>query len=209
MPGQRWRPGGPCALSGVAQAERCQYDHRMHSSSAKAPRALLFNGTVGAGKTSVAAAAGDVLAGERIPHAVIDLDALGQTWPAPVDDPFNIGITLVNLRAIAANYVAENVEWLLVSGVLETRSDRDRYQQALGMRMQVCRLRASRPEVDRRLRARRVNEPEALTWHLNRAGELDDILNRAGVDDFEVLSVGRGVREIAIDALGRARRMLI
>jgi hypothetical protein len=181
----------------------------MHSPSAKAPRALLFNGTVGAGKTSVAAAAGDVLAGERIAHAVIDLDALGQMWPAPADDPFNIGVTLVNLRAIAANYVAENVEWVLVSGVLETRSDRERYQQALGMRMQVCRLRANPPELSRRLRARHANEPEALTWHLDRVGELDDILDRAGVDDFEVLSVGRGAREIAIDALGTARRMPI
>lgn len=170
----------------------------------------MFNGTVGAGKTTVAAAVGQVLAGERIPHAVIDLDALGQMWPAPADDPFNIGVTLANLRAIAANYyVAGKVEWVLVSGVLETRSDRERYQQALGMRLQVCRLRVNPPELRRRLRARHANEPDALTWHLNRAGELDDILDRAGVDDFKVSSVGRGVREIAIDALRTARRMTI
>jgi adenylylsulfate kinase len=81
---------------------------------------------------------------------VIDLDAVGQMWPAPTDDPFNIGITLGNLRAIAANYLVVKVQWLLVAGVVETRSDRDRYQQALGTRLQVCRLRADGPELSRR-----------------------------------------------------------
>jgi Ni2+-binding GTPase involved in maturation of urease and hydrogenase len=51
------------------------------------PTAVLITGTVGAGKTSVAAAAGSILAEARIPHAVIDLDALTQSWPAPPDDP--------------------------------------------------------------------------------------------------------------------------
>ena len=99
----------------------------MYSPPVKTPRTLLFNATVGTGKTSAAAAAGDVLSDEQVSHAVIDLDALGQMWPAPTGDPFNIGVTLGNLRAMAANYLAANVEWLLVSGVVETRSDRDRY----------------------------------------------------------------------------------
>ena len=178
----------------------------MYSPPVKTPRTLLFNGTVGAGKTSAAAAAGDVLSGEQVSHAVIDLDALGQMWPAPTGDPFNIGVTLGNLRAMAANYLAANVEWLLVSGVVETRSDRDRYQRALGTRLQVCRLRADGPELSRRLRTRHVGEPEAMAWHLERAGELDGILDAAGVDDFEVPTTSRGIREVATAALEAARR---
>lgn len=180
----------------------------VHPSSAATPRALLFNGTVGAGKTSVAAAAGDMLARDQISHAVIDLDALGQMWPAPTGDPFNIGVTLANLHAMAANYVAAKAEWLLVSGVVETRSDRDLYRKALGVPLQVCRLRASGSELSRRLRARHVDEPEAMAWHLDRAGELDGILDTAGVDDFEVLSTGKRVRDVAVEALGAARGML-
>jgi hypothetical protein len=45
-----------------------------------------------------------------------------------------------------------------------------------------------------------------MTWHLERAGELDAILDEAGVDDFEVLSTHRGVREVAVEALETARR---
>ncbi|HZX08344.1 AAA family ATPase [Kribbella sp.] len=173
------------------------------------PRALLFNGTVGAGKTSVAAAAGESLARDQISHAVIDLDALAQIWPAPIGDPFNLSVTLANLHAVAANYLAAKAEWLLVSGVVETRSDRERYRQALGVPLQVCRLRASGPELSRRLRARHTDEPDAMAWHLDRAGELDRILDTAAVDDFEVLSTGKKVRDIAAEALEAARAILV
>ena len=39
-------------------------------------RALLLTGTVGVGKTSVAAAVGDLLRERRVANAVVDLDEL-------------------------------------------------------------------------------------------------------------------------------------
>jgi adenylylsulfate kinase-like enzyme len=40
----------------------------------------LINGTVGVGKTTVAEAVGDLLAGSGVSHAVLDLDWLRQPW---------------------------------------------------------------------------------------------------------------------------------
>ena len=45
-------------------------------------RALLLTGTVGVGKSSVAAAVGDLLRERRVANAVVDLDELRRAWPA-------------------------------------------------------------------------------------------------------------------------------
>ncbi|MGW1345730.1 hypothetical protein ACWCOV_32090 [Kribbella sp. NPDC002412] len=95
------------------------------------PTALLITGTVGAGKTSVAAAVGSILAEARIPHAVIDLDALSQSWPPPPGDPFNLAMELRNLDSLARNYLSAGACRLVVSGVVETTAARARYRAAL------------------------------------------------------------------------------
>lgn len=46
-------------------------------------QAVLINGTVGSGKTTVAEALAERLESERIPGAVIDLDWLRLAWPQP------------------------------------------------------------------------------------------------------------------------------
>ena len=81
--------------------------------------ALLITGTVGAGKTSVAEAAGELLAERRTPHAVIDLDGLRRFWPAPEDDPFSLGLTLRNLRDVARNFLNAGARRLVLAGVVE------------------------------------------------------------------------------------------
>lgn len=55
----------------------------MRTDSAPEARALLITGTVGAGKTSVAEAAGDLLVSSGVPNAVIDMDWLCQAGPRP------------------------------------------------------------------------------------------------------------------------------
>ncbi|MGW3761717.1 hypothetical protein [Streptomyces sp. NPDC005131] len=75
----------------------------MRTDSATEARAILITGTVGAGKTSVAGAAGDLLTGAGVPNAVIDMDWLCRTWPAPADDRFNFALLLRNLRCMVGN----------------------------------------------------------------------------------------------------------
>lgn len=160
-------------------------------------QALLITGTVGAGKTTVADAVGDALAGRRVPNAVIDLDWLRRAWPAPPSDPFHGRLTLLNLRAVAANHLAAGARRLVLAGVVESRAERRGHEEAVGVPLTVCRLRVGLPEVRRRLRARHAADPEGLAWHLNRSGELASILDASRVEDFVVDGAGALPPEIA------------
>lgn len=148
-------------------------------------RALFLNGTVGAGKTTTAEAVGALLQERGTSHAIIDLDALRRVWPSPPDDPFFQQLELANLTAVAANARRAGAERLMLAGVMETATDRDRYAQALGVPLTVCRLVVPLPRVRSRLLARHP-PGEERDWHLARIGELDAILEAARVDDVTV-----------------------
>jgi hypothetical protein len=148
--------------------------------------ALLVTGTVGVGKTSVAETAGDLLAERRVPHAVIDLDWLRRCWPSPPGDPFHHTITMRNLRAVATTFREAGAERLILAGVVESRAERDEHEAALGVPLTVCRLRVDLAVVRERLLRRHQLDPAGRDWHLTRSGELDDILDRARVEDHTV-----------------------
>ena len=94
-------------------------------------RALLLTGTLGVGKTSVAAAIGDQLRERQVANAVVDLDDLRRAWPAAPGDRFNTTVMLGNLSAVAANYVESGFTTLVLAGVLETADDRRRHSEAV------------------------------------------------------------------------------
>lgn len=160
-------------------------------------RALLITGTVGSGKTSVADALGERLTQTKIANAVIDVDWLRRTWPCPPDDPFNSGIALRNLRAVAHNYIETGVLRLVLAGVVESRPERDAYQATLGVPLTVCRLRVDLPTVRKRLIRRHEDDASGLQWHLNRSGELDHILDQARVDDVAIDATAGSVHQVA------------
>ncbi|MET0694725.1 MAG: adenylyl-sulfate kinase [Propionibacteriaceae bacterium] len=165
------------------------------------PRAILINGTVGAGKTSTADAVGELLTTAGVPHAVLDVDALRQAWPAPVNDPFHGELTLANLAAVARNFVAAGSRRLVLAGVIETKEDRVRYQAAVGMPLTVVRLRVALPVIRERLRLRHLDAPGARDWHLARLPELHAILETADIDDSVVEATGRSRLEVAAAVL--------
>ncbi|MFJ2744261.1 AAA family ATPase [Streptomyces sp. NPDC087440] len=168
------------------------------------PGALLINGTVGVGKTTVAENLGDLLADAGVPHAVRDLDRLCQSWPAPPDDRFNAALTARNLRSVAGNCLAVGAERLILAGVAESREDRTRYAEAVGVDLTVCRLRVDLPVNHRRLAHRHTDDPASLDWHLARAGELAAILDRAAVDDFTVDATTLTARDVAAEVARKA-----
>lgn len=161
------------------------------------PQALLITGTVGAGKTSVADAAGDLLADATIPNAVIDLDWLRRSWPSPPGDRFNFGMALRNLRSVARNFLDHGTVRLVMAGVVESREERRQYEDAVGVDLIVCRLRVDLSTVRRRLTKRHQDTPDQLRWHLDRSGELDRILDRARVEDATVDANDGSVTEVA------------
>ncbi|PJM97430.1 AAA family ATPase [Streptomyces sp. CB01373] len=167
-------------------------------------QALLINGTVGVGKTTVAEAVGDLLAKAAIPHAVLDLDWLRQSWPAPPNDRFNFNMLLRNLRSIAENYLDAGVARLVLAGVIEQQDERKQLADAVGVDLMVCRLRAELPVIHQRLIHRHRGEPEALQWHLDRSAELDGILSRVAVDDFAIDTTMGSVPDIAASVIRAA-----
>lgn len=166
-------------------------------------RALLLTGTVGVGKTTTADAVADRLRSAGVPHAVVDLDELRRCWPAPADDPFHTALSLRNLAALAGGYRDAGAERLVLAGVVETRADRQRHEEALGVPLQVVRLLAPADVVAPRLRARHAGDPDGLAWHLHRRGELDAVLDAADVADTAVAVAGLDRAEVA-DAVLRA-----
>ncbi len=167
------------------------------------PRALLITGTVGVGKTTVAEAVSELLVQHRVPNAVVDVDALRRGWPCPPGDPFNVRLALRNLAGVSANYVEAGFTRLILAGVIETPSERQAYQAALGMPLSVCRLHGNPAVVGDRLVRRHGDDVPAVPWHLNRAPELDAILDAAAVSDCSV-DATTGTPQETARAVGRA-----
>lgn len=82
-----------------------------------------------------------MLAEAGIPHAAIDLDWLGQTYPQC--GPFGQRLVFTNLAAVWPNYVAAGAERLIVARVVEDRAELANYRAAVpGAEPMVCRLTA-------------------------------------------------------------------
>lgn len=155
-------------------------------------RALWLNGTVGAGKTTVGAVIAELLADRGEAVAFIDTDALGAAWPRSPDDPFNTRLVADNLAAVVANFAAAGVRSLVVAGVVQDRSDLERYQRAIGAPVTLVRLVVPAPEVEERLRRRHGEiDPGGLRWHVDRAPTLAALLDEAGLPMLEVSNIGQ------------------
>ncbi|RJO75143.1 hypothetical protein D5S18_17395 [Nocardia panacis] len=157
---------------------------------------VFVNGSVGVEKPTVVDALGESEVEEGVPHAVIDLDQIRRCWPAPENDPFQLGVELRNLAATVGNYGDAGAEQIVVEelGVVE------RYREANQARgMLLCRLVIDPRLAERRLQARHVGDPEGLEWHSRRHREPADILAGAGFEEL-VLNVGtRTPRELAAE----------
>lgn len=158
---------------------------------------LFVNGTVGVGKTTVARAISAMEAG---PHALVDLDELRRCWPSPVTDPFNLELELANLSAVARNYRSAGAERLILAGVIERGEDVIRYVDAVGASpLRICRLIADAGVIEARLRSRHRNDPDGLSWHLDRAGELARILDEADLDQVTADVSAKSIEESAAE----------
>ncbi|GAA1562476.1 AAA family ATPase [Brevibacterium picturae] len=163
---------------------------------------IFLNGTVGAGKSTVATAIGQILSQRALPHAIIDLDYIRNAWPAPLNDRFNHELELSNLTSMVENFVQANIETFILAGVIESSSEIPRYRKALGNRpLTICRITAQEDVLRKRLVTRHRNDPDDLAWHLDRTIELENILAQQALDDFVVDSSDRVAEEVAQEIL--------
>ncbi len=164
---------------------------------------LLITGPVGVGKSSVLSEIEDLLQEAGMRFAAVELDALSYCHP-PMrgDDRFRTKLTFRNLASVWKNFRAAGAERLILSRVLESRSELVRYRRAVpGADITVVRLRATSRTLRQRVARREVRLGRA--WHTERARELARIMDREGVEDILVETDGRTVNAVAREVLDR------
>lgn len=174
------------------------YARRLHGDGS---RVLVVNGTMGAGKTKVAAVISDLLREREVPHAWVDVDMLCQSWPTSPEDPYGQELAFANLAAIAPNLAARDLRHIVLARVVEDAADRERYELAFdGADVVLVRLSAGEATRDTRLTGR---EPQGY-WRelaLARTRELEDVLVALDLDDVVVDNDDRSAREVAAEVL--------
>jgi hypothetical protein len=162
---------------------------------------LIITGAMGSGKSTVLGAATDLLTLQGIAHAAIDLDALG-IFHLPVEIEGS-SVALRNLHCVWGNYAALGLTRLLLARAIETRTDLDACRQAVAAnRTVICRLRASLETMQRRVRLR---EPGPFQQNfVARVAELEDMLDRAQLEDFSIANEDGSISDVAREMLMRA-----
>jgi dephospho-CoA kinase len=164
---------------------------------------LLLTGTIGSGKTAVAAEIGVVLEERGVPVAVVDLDWLAWAHLGP-------GFTrrdellVQNLAAVWPNFVAAGARAFVLVRAVETRAIVEAIRAALPPAdVTVVRLAASPAVVAERLRRRDAGA--ALEEHLAETERFARRLDAAGLDGAVVSNDGRPLRAVAEDVLASWR----
>lgn len=167
--------------------------------------AIIITGPVGSGKTSVMAALTELLEQHNQPNAGIDMDHLRWFSPKQPGDPFGGQVGRQNLAFVAANYRSLGISVLAIADVVENDEGRQQMVETLpDFDVQVVRLRVSMDLIEKRLRHR--ERDDRLQWYLDRAPELERIMDENSVGDV-VIDVG--VRSAAEVAAQIARRFAL
>ena len=163
---------------------------------------LIITGTMGAGKTTVLVEASDILASRQIPHAAIDLDALGLAHVPSAPD--NDAVMYRNLQSVYENYTSLGVPRFLLARAMEDRAELELCRDIFSAtNTVVCRLTASVETMQQRVKMRETG----ISQHeyIGRVATLNAILDRAHLEDFSVVSENRSVTEVANEMLIKAR----
>lgn len=157
---------------------------------------ILISGPVGVGKTIVSEEVSDILVQKNIPHTLLDLDVLAETYPRPADDRFNQKLALQNLRDVWQNCVAAGSRNLIIARVVETERDiRDISNCIPNSHVKVCKLEASDAVLVERIRKREIGS--GLAWHQQRSLELAGQLRQTGPADFTIDTTDLNIIDIA------------
>jgi len=162
---------------------------------------VLITGAPGAGKSSVAGALHDLLAGEGVANAVVEADELRRAHP-----PLAPERVRRHLGSLATAYAGAGYALLIVTETLETAQDARATLAALGGGdVLLVRLDAGAATVAARIRAR---EPawwaglDRLVAHAERL--TDDMRSLPGVD-LVLSTEGRTARSVAREVLAAVR----
>ena len=153
---------------------------------------------MGAGKTTVLTEASDLLALRKIPHAAIDLDALGLAYLPSAGS--NDGVMYLNLQSVCRNYASQGVKRLLLARAVEDRAELGLCRGAVSAtRTVVCRLAARIETMQQRVKLRELGVMQQE--FVARVVELNDIFNRVRLEDFTIPNGNRRPADVAHEML--------
>ena len=119
---------------------------------------------MGSGKTTVLSEASDLLTARNIPHASIDVDALGTAPLLPTLQ--NHHLMYQNLQSVWENYAQAGVTRLLLARAIEDRAELEQCRNAVsGAKIIICRLTASLKTMQHRVQTREIGTLQTPTSH--------------------------------------------
>src|SRR3712207_4409895 len=81
---------------------------------------VVLTGTIGVGKTAIAMTMSEILHDLDVRHALLEVDWLGEVYPAPFpDDPYSTRFAMRNLAAIWPNFLEVGITRAIVTMTLE------------------------------------------------------------------------------------------
>lgn len=163
---------------------------------------LLVTGPIGVGKTTVLLEMDALLIAADARHATVELEDIVRCWTAAAQKS-RAGLVYQNLAALWSNFAAVGADRLLLSGLVQYRSELRLIRVAVpGAAVTVVRLQATLPVLERRIRHREAGPPEG---ELDGAGWWAEHFETQRVEDHLVETENRTVNDIAREVLRVAR----
>jgi adenylylsulfate kinase len=163
--------------------------------------AVLITGTIGAGKTVIATAMGELLEARGIPSAILDLDWLGWVHRPALEHSID-DLIASNLAAVVPNLRSVGIRHYVLARSITTIDQVDGLRRALhGASLVVVRLTASSETISRRLVDR--DHGYVLDQHLAQSRQFATDQAHAGLADFELPNEKDSVRDVATALLMR------
>lgn len=146
---------------------------------------IIVTGPVGAGKITTGDALAGWMARRGVPAWLMDVDRLSDITVRSPGDRFAMGVVLSSLKQVWAVSRAAGARVAILPYVVESDEEVRQLVEAIPQGFPwVVRLSVSLAVVNARIAGR--EDGDSRLWHLNRAAELQAIMEKAAVGDLVV-----------------------
>lgn len=167
---------------------------------------LVVTGPIGVGKSAVLLEVDSLLVAVGSRHATVEVEELARCW-APEIEPARRAFVHGNLAAVWSNFAAVGADRLILSALVEHRSDLEVLSEVVpGGAVTIARLHAPLAVLEQRIRSREAGD--AVDGELDGARWWTRHFEQHQPEDFVVETEGRRVPDVAEELLRRAGWLL-